>query len=133
MWLLLACSGGADTAPQDGAVPSVSGPDIDIDPWVVAVGTLAPGAGTNASLIITNRGGENLDLTAMTLQAPVDGLSEELIPIPVYIVPGGELSMLFPVGPSAAGSFTGDYVFHSNDPDEPTVTVQVQWTVSEGG
>ena len=86
----------------------------------------------NASLTIANMGNEDLELESMTLEPMVAGLDEELLPVPLYIVPGSELTMLFQVGPSDAGAHTGRYVVRSNDPDEPMVTVEVQWTVSGG-
>ena len=133
MWLLLACAGGSDSAP-DIESPSAAdlGPDIDIDPWVVEAGTLASGEGANAALTIANLGDENLDLTAMTLEEPVAGLTEELLPVPIYVVPGSELNMLFQISPSAPGAHAGVYEVRSNDPAEPLVTVQVLWSVSGG-
>jgi len=133
MWLLLACAGGSDTAQEDGGpVAAVHGPDIDIDPLVVEVGTLDPGEVVNASLSISNLGDADLELTAMTLDAPIEGLDGELLPVSLYIVPGSVLSLLFQVGPSASGSHAGFYTVRSNDPDEPMVTVEVQWSVSGG-
>ena len=135
MWLLLACSSGADTAPEGGegeAVVVVQGPDIDIEPWLVEVGSLSAGEVVNASLTISNLGSEDLELSAMSLETSVAGLDEELLPVPLYIVPGSDLTMLFQVGPSDAGAHTGRYAVRSNDPDEPLVTVEVQWTVSGG-
>ena len=133
MWLLLACAGGTDTA-RDSLEAAVvaQGPDIDIEPWLVEVGSLSAGEVVNASLTIANMGNEDLELESMTLEPMVAGLDEELLPVPLYIVPGSELTMLFQVGPSDAGAHTGRYVVRSNDPDEPVVTVEVQWTVSGG-
>lgn len=129
IWLLLACRGGADTAQEEGGVGGAAhGPDIDLDPWVVEVGTLGSGEVVNTSLLISNLGDADLELTAMTLEAPVDGLTEELMPVPLYIVPGSTLSLLFQVGPSAPGSYQGVYGVRSNDPDEPLVSVTVQWS-----
>ena len=69
MWLLLACAGGDDSALDVESPASADrGPDIDIEPWVVEVGTLASGEGANAALTIANLGDENLDLTSMTLE-----------------------------------------------------------------
>ena len=133
MWLLLACAGGTDTA-RDSLEAAVvaQGPDIDIEPWLVEVGSLSAGEVVNASLTIANMGNEDLELESMTLEPMVAGLDEELLPVPLYIVPGSELTMLFQVGPSDAGAHTGRYVVRSNDPDEPVVTFEVQWTVSGG-
>ena len=133
MWLLLACAGGTDTA-RDSLEAAVvaQGPDIDIEPRLVEVGSLSAGEVVNASLTIANMGNEDLELESMTLEPMVAGLDEELLPVPLYIVPGSELTMLFQVGPSDAGAHTGRYVVRSNDPDEPVVTFEVQWTVSGG-
>ena len=108
MWLLLSCSGGSASALDVESPASADrGPDIDIDPWVVEVGTLASGEGANAALTIANLGDENLDLTAMTLEEPVAGLTEELLPVPIYVVPGSERNMLFQSSPSAPGAHAG--------------------------
>ncbi len=98
-----------------------------VDDLQISFGTVASGSSSDQTVTIANTGTGDLDIgeigEANPLAAPMsisnDTCSEQ------SLSPGGNCSMIIRFSPAASGSFIDSLDIPSNDPDESTVTVNV--------
>ena len=99
-------------------------PDIDVDPLQVDLGSVQVG-GLNIEIVtVSNVGGADLDVTAVTLS----GSSEFAVAVaglPGILAPGASVSAMVSYQPVDQGSDTATLTFDSDDPDEPSVVVDI--------
>ncbi|MCP4918532.1 MAG: choice-of-anchor D domain-containing protein [Proteobacteria bacterium] len=116
----------ADTADSggdsgDSGGEPVEGPDIDVQPASLDLGSVVIGDAASATLELHNLGTEDLLLSEVSL---LDGDVFELGSVDTLtVVPGEHATLEVSFEPSAPGLATDTIVVSSTDPDEPTVEV----------
>jgi len=103
---------------------SVSAPDIDVTPTSLAFGNVVVGQSPTQSLTMRNTGNAPLTVAGFTSNNP--RFSVVAPAVPLTVAPNGQQPVTVRFSPTTAGPQTGVLSIASNDPDEPTVPIQLQ-------
>lgn len=101
-------------------------PDIEVGGNEFRFGDVFLGRVADHTFPVLNRGDGDLIINTVVSDRPEFGVVWPSFPQDV--VPGGSLEVTLSFMPAALGLFTGSITIHSNDPDEPTVTILLSGT-----
>ncbi len=102
----------------------IGAPDIAVDPTSLDFGEIFIGATEERTFIVSNPGTDNLDITDITSDNPVFDAN----PKSFTLAPRAAQIVTATFSPTDPGPTSGTFTIYSNDPDEPTVTVDVAGT-----
>ncbi|MBB29080.1 MAG: hypothetical protein CME25_09290 [Gemmatimonadetes bacterium] len=105
-------------------------PDIDLASSSLTFGSVLEGETESRILRISNIGNTELNITGLTKQRDVYGVTGDL-PLSIGASIFGEISVTF--SPSATGEVLDTLVVTSDDPDEPTIQIPLSGTGTAGG
>ena len=88
-------------------------------PASLAFGTIETGTTSSLNLALINSGSATLHVTGITASPPVFTATPALL----SVSPGGTQTIQVSFSPTAAGSFTANLVFQTDDPSHATVSV----------
>ncbi|WP_299594849.1 choice-of-anchor D domain-containing protein [uncultured Microbulbifer sp.] len=104
-------------------------PDIDA-PGAVSFGSLSPGGSSAQSITVSNQGSAALVISSTSAPAAPFSISSNNCST---VSTGSSCAISVTFAPSAEGSFNSGITLTSNDPDEPSVTIALSGSSSEGG
>ncbi len=99
-------------------------PDIDVMPLQVDFGQVDLGQTGTHSVQVSNLGGADLDVTGVTLVGSAE-FSISAIALPGILTPGAQEVVYVSYTPVDEVPDTGTLTFESDDPDEPSVEVEL--------
>ena len=99
-------------------------PDIDVDPLLLDLGSVPVGGINIQPVTVTNVGGADLDVTAVTLSGSAE-FAVAIGSLPGILAPGASVSAQVSYQPVDQGGDTATLTFDSDDPDEPSVVVEL--------
>jgi len=99
-------------------------PDIDVDPWTVDFGDVKINTTENAWVTIYNVGNADLNLNSISVNGPA-AFAIPTNPQGTIVGAGGDTQMQVSFTPTYEIPYTGMVDIDSNDPDEPTVYVDL--------
>ena len=110
------------------ATAAASGPQISLSSTTVHFGTVSINSTGSASVTISNAGSSDLTVSVISLSGAEFGVSG--IATPKTISAGQSAQMALTFHPTAAGAVTGSVSITSNDPANPTATIEMDGTGS---
>ena len=99
-------------------------PDIDVLPLLVDFGQVDLGQTGSHTVQVSNLGGADLDVTGVTLSASPE-FSVAAATLPGVVAPGGQEVIYVSYTPADEIPDLGTLTFDSDDPDEPSVVVEL--------
>jgi len=103
---------------------SVIAPDIDVTPTSLSFGNVVVGARPTQSLTVRNTGSAPLTVASFTINNPRFSVLEPAVPF--MVAPNGQQPVTVRFSPTTVGPQSGVLSIASNDPDEPSVPIQLQ-------
>ena len=103
-------------------------PQLSVSPGAIDFGTVSTGLKGNSSLVLTNLGAADLNISLLTIGGAEFSISG--ISTPNTISSGQSAQAVVTFSPTTAGSATGSIGITSNDPANPSVNVSLSGTGS---
>jgi len=130
VWGRTSCvSAGTNTYPGTGDVdPAPAAPNIAVAPTTLAFGIVDVGNSSTLTTTIQNTGTADLNVTALNLSGTTEFSLVNPPNTPFTLAPNATQVVDVSYTPNASGTDTGTLAITSDDPDSPTVTVNLTGT-----
>jgi len=101
-------------------------PDIDVNPTTINFGDVYVGDSAQQTITVSNLGTANLTISSITdPSAPFSIVSNNCPLAPAPLGSGSSCEIVVQFAPTTGGLFASTIVITSDDPDEPTVTINL--------
>src|SRR5215469_8655422 len=110
------------------ATGTAVGPQISLSSKTVHFGTVSISSADDVGVVISNAGSSDLRISVISVSGVEFGVAG--IATPKTISPGQSATMTLTFQPSATGGVSGSVAFTSNDPTNPTATIEMDGTGS---